>query len=296
MRTLHYIVPVEYEGSKVLHFLKREAGLSTRAIRNLKFHEDGILVNGIPTRTIDPLHVGDSLIVNLPSDGPAQSPHPFSPSEPVPEPVILYEDEDVVAVNKPAGLAVHQSHSHQGDTLADWLLSHYAEDGSTTVFRAVGRLDKQTSGVVVCARNKFAASPLQGNVHKTYYALVNGVYVGSGTIDEPIYRPDPGKTTRSVDPRGVPAVTHWRALKTGNGISFLEVTLETGRTHQIRVHFASKGTPLLGDTMYCAPEREDIRRAALHCGKAEFRQPFTGAEVLVHAGLPEDMRGILLKI
>ena len=99
MRTLHYIVPVEYEGSKVLHFLKREAGLSTRAIRNLKFHEDGILVNGIPTRTIDPLHVGDSLIVNLPSDGPAQPPHPFSPSEPVPEPVILYEDEDVVAVN-----------------------------------------------------------------------------------------------------------------------------------------------------------------------------------------------------
>ena len=95
---------------------------------------------------------------------------------------------------------------------------------------------------------------------------------------------------------GDPALTRWQALKTDGVRTLLSVRPVTGRTHQIRVHFASKGTPLLGDTMYGAPEREDIRRAALHCGKAEFRQPFTGAEVLVHAGLPEDMRGILLKI
>lgn len=292
MRTLEYQIPTEYEGSKVLHFLKRHAGLSSRVIRNLKFRDDGILCNGVPVRTIDYLHAGDSLVVNLPDDTVSLAPdlaarrHGFHPSEPVPEPGILYEDEDLVVVNKPAGLAVHQSHNHQGDTLADWLADHY---GGPFVFRAIGRLDKGTSGVVVCARNKFAASPLQGKVKKTYYALVNGRYEGSGTIDAPIFRPDPGKTTRAVGPDGVPAVTHWTALKTDGEISFLEIHLETGRTHQIRVHFASQGTPLLGDVMYGAPEREDIYRHALHCGKAEFVHPYTREKIAVEAELPEDM-------
>lgn len=292
MRTLEYSIPTEYEGSKVLHFLKRHAGLSSRVIRNLKFHDDGILCNGAPIRTIDYIHTGDVLTVNLPDDSPAIDPdlrprrQGFHPSEPVPEPRILYEDEDLVVVDKPAGLAVHQSHNHQGDTLADWLADHY---GGPFVFRAVGRLDKGTSGIVVCARNKFAASPLQGKVKKTYYALVNGAYEGSGTIDAPIFRPDPKKTTRSVDPRGVPAVTHWKALRTDGSISFLEIHLETGRTHQIRVHFASQGTPLLGDVMYGAPERDDIHRHALHCGRAEFIHPYTRSIIRVEADLPEDM-------
>ena len=289
MRVLRYTVPAEFEGTKVLHFLRRSAGLSSRTIRNLKFQDDGILCNGAPIRTIDPLFAGDELVVNLPDDAAAARPaQGFHPAEPVPEPAILYEDEDVAVVDKPGGLAIHQSHNHQGDTLADWMLAR-----GTGVFRAVGRLDKGTSGTVVCAKNRFAASKLQGHVQKTYLALVNGVYEGSGTITLPIYRPDPHKTIRACGPQGDPAVTHWRAVQRVGERTLLEIHLETGRTHQIRVHFASLGTPLAGDTMYGAPAVPELHRHALHCLRAEFRQPYTGELVSAEAKIPDDILQML---
>ena len=160
------------------------------------------------------------------------------------------------------------------------------------MFRAVGRLDKGTSGAVVCALNAYAADRLQRGVKKEYLAVPSARLTGSGTIDAPIYRPDPILTMRVVDERGDRAVTHWEALETFDDRTLCRVRLETGRTHQIRVHFASVGAPLVGDTLYGTPS-EEIARHALHCAHAELTHPVTGAHISVDAPLPEDMSGLL---
>ena len=294
MRTLTFTVPSEYQDRKVLHYLRGCAGLSSRVIRNLKTYDDGILLNGEPVRTIDRLSVGDVLTVNLPDDPVEQL-----PPMPDPEflegtlPEVLYEDEDLLIVNKPGTMAVHPSHNHQGDTLANWITFHRTEAGrDPVVFRAVGRLDKGTSGAVVCALNAYAADRLQRGVKKEYLAVPSARLTGSGTIDAPIYRPDPILTMRVVDERGDRAVTHWEALETFDDRTLCRVRLETGRTHQIRVHFASVGAPLVGDTLYGTPS-EEIARHALHCAHAELTHPVTGAHISVDAPLPEDMSGLL---
>ncbi|MBO4382984.1 MAG: RluA family pseudouridine synthase [Clostridia bacterium] len=289
MRTLTFTVPAEYQDRKVLHYLRGRAGLSSRVIRNLKTYEDGILLGGEPVRTIDRLEAGDVLTVHLPDDPADQIP-------PLPDPeffeqelpTVLYEDEDLIVFNKPGTIAVHPSHNHQGDTLANYLSWYLQQQGRTAAFRAVGRLDKGTSGVMVCALNAYAADRLQRGVNKVYLAVPSGRYEGEGVIDAPIFRPDPILTLRTVDDRGDRAVTRWEALKTGEDRSLVRVRLETGRTHQIRVHFASLGTPLLGDTLYGTPS-EEIARHALHCAHADFLHPVTGERISVDAPLPEDM-------
>lgn len=294
MRTLTFTVPAEYDERKVLHYLRGSAGLSSRVIRNLKTYEDGILLNGAPVRTIDRLSPGDVLTVNLPADPPEQIP-PLPDEDflkgPLPE--VLFEDEDLLIVNKPGTMAVHPSHNHQGDTLANWVTWHLVSEGREPVqFRAVGRLDKGTSGILVCALNAYAADRLQRGVTKEYLAVAEGLLEGSGTIDAPIYRPDPILTKRVVDRRGDPAVTHWEALSSQNGRTLCRVRLETGRTHQIRVHFASVGAPLTGDTLYGTPS-EEIGRHALHCARAQLTHPVTGAVLKLEAPLPEEMERLL---
>lgn len=294
MRTLTFTVPIEYQDRKVLHYLRGCAGLSSRVIRNLKTYEDGILLNGEPVRTIDRLSAGDVLTVNLPDDPEEQLP-PLPDAEflqgPLPE--VLYEDEDLLIVNKPGTMAVHPSHNHQGDTLANWITWHRQQEGKDpVVFRAVGRLDKGTSGVLVCALNPYAADRLQRGVRKEYLAIPSASLTGSGTIDAPIFRPDPIITIRVVDERGDPAVTHWEALQTLEDRALCRVWLETGRTHQIRVHFASLGAPLIGDTLYGTPS-DEIARHALHCTRAELIHPVTGAQISVEAPLPGDMKKLL---
>ena len=294
MRTLVFTVPSEYQDRKVLHYLRGCAGLSSRVIRNLKTYDDGILLNGEPVRTIDRLCAGDVLTVNLPDDPPEQLP-------PLPDPgflegelpEVLFEDDDLLIVNKPGTMAVHPSHNHQGDTLANWITFHRAQEGRDPVmFRAVGRLDKGTSGVVVCALNAYAADRLQRGVEKEYLAVPSARLEGSGTIDAPIFRPDPIITLRVVDERGDRAVTHWDALETFEDRTLCRVWLETGRTHQIRVHFASIGAPLVGDTLY-GTQSEEIARHALHCARAELTHPVTGERILVEAPLPQDLSDLL---
>lgn len=298
MRTLEYKITSEHDGKRVLYFLKGNVGLSSRLIRCLKNHENGIMLNGLHTRTVDILHTDDVLQINIPEDSYETSDEGEFTSDPGLAGVeILYEDEDLIVVSKPATLAVHPSHNHQGDTLSNVMSAYLKSKGKISLFRAVGRLDKGTSGIVVCALNSFAANKLQGNIEKTYLALAGGLYEGSGTIDAPIYRPDPIKTYRTVDSRGDRAVTNWTALKNGTlpdgtETSLLKVKIETGRTHQIRVHFSHMGTPLLGDTMYGAP-RDDISHQALHCAGAVFRQPYTGEPIEVFAPIPSDMQNIL---
>lgn len=301
MRTLEFEIPEEYNGRPALHFLKRHAGFSSRIIRNLKNVPDGMLLNGEHTRTVDILHTGDILTVNMPPESTTLPENEFfsvdlesreEADRLFSEIEILYEDRDILVLSKPGVLSVHQTHSHRGDTVADFVQERMFRQGGDTVFRAVGRLDKGTSGIVVCALNPFSASKLQGNIEKTYYALPTGRFEGAGTIDFPIYRPDPLKVKRAVGEVGDRAVTHWKALKTGDIISFVEINLETGRTHQIRVHFASLGAPLLGDRLYGVSDGR-IERQALHCGRATLVHPVTGEEMEFVAGLPEDMNRII---
>ena len=284
-RRIDYTIPDEYNGKKVIAYLRGEAKLSSRLIRTLKHHEDGIMLNGEHIRTVDLLKTGDCLSITLPESESEIEPVEY-------ELDIVFEDDDLLIVNKPAMLPIHPSHNHQGDTLANAVIFHLTKKGKGASFRAVGRLDKGTSGLVVCALNSYCASRLQAKIEKTYYAVVEGVYEGEGTIDMPIYRPDPHKTLRAVGENGDRAVTHWKALKTNSRRTLLEINLETGRTHQIRVHFASLGTPLTGDRMY-GTQSEEISHQALHCGKISFTHPVTGTLIKLECPIPDEMNNLL---
>jgi len=206
---------------------------------------------------------------------------------------IIFEDEDILVLNKPAGISAHPTRRHPNGTLANGVADYIIKNGgSEAAGRAIGRLDKGTSGVIVFAKNSLSAYRLNGNIEKTYYALVKGDISDSGTIDTPIYRPDPNKTLRAVSTEredALPATTHWQIEKRCSDKALLKVNIETGRTHQIRVHFSSIGFPLLGDDMYGGEITENLSRPGLHCGKAELIHPTSGEKMIFHAELAEDI-------
>ena len=284
MRVIEYTAKEYFEGKKLISFLRGHVKISVRLLRSLKRIDGAIKINGENARTIDLLHKGDIITLTIPEDETHSIPTEY-PLD------IIYEDEDVLVIDKPAMLPMHESHNHQGDTLANAVAGYLQKKGKSLTFRAVGRLDKGTSGLVICALNSHAAARLSGNFEKTYYAMATGHYEGEGTIDKPIYRPDPMKTYRTADDRGDKAVTHYKVIESTEDYSLLEIHLETGRTHQIRVHFAYLGTPLYGDRMY-GTEHELIGRQALHCAKVSFTHPVTGELVEVKSDLPEDMKNL----
>ncbi len=283
-RSIDYTVPPEYDGRKVVHFLRGYCGFSARVMRKVKY---SIRLNGAPSRTIDKLRDGDTVNVVIPDDN-------ILPEALSAEIDIIYEDDDILVVNKSPFMAMHPTHNHQGDTLANAVSAYLAEKGKGAAFRSAGRLDKGTSGVVVCALNPLAASKLAGNTSKVYYALVKGNLSGEGRVDVPIYRPDPMKTLRACSYElGVePAATNWRAEKKFNGATLLSLRLETGRTHQIRVHMAFCGNPLAGDTMY-GDFMPEIGHQLLHCRFCKIIHPVTGDEMEFEAGFPEDFLGAM---
>lgn len=287
MRSIDYTVTDYFDGKKVFNFLRGYVKISVRLLRSLKTVPDGIMLNSKQARTIDIIHSGDVIRLNIPDD------ESTSVSIPTDYPLdIIYEDEDLLVVNKPGTLAMHETHNHQGDTLANAVAGYLMRKNKPATFRAIGRLDKGTSGIVVCALNPHAAARLSGNVKKQYLAVVSGKYEGSGTIDKPIYRPDPMKTYRTADDRGDRAVTHYTVLESGEVYSLVRVSLETGRTHQIRVHFKYLGTPLYGDRLYFE-EHPLIEHQALHCGFVEFIHPVSNEPVSLSAPMPEEMDALL---
>ncbi len=285
MRSIDYTIPSYFDGKKVISFLRGHVKISVRLLRSLKRVDGGIKLNGENVRTIDLLKEGDILTISIPEDENASIPIDY-PLD------VLYEDEDLLIINKPPMLPMHESHNHQGDTLANAVAGYLSKKGKSTTFRAVGRLDKGTSGVVICALNTHVAARLSGNFKKQYLAVVTGKYTCDGTIDKPIYRPDPMKTFRTVDDRGDRAVTHYHVEQSGENYSLMRINLETGRTHQIRVHFAFLGTPLYGDRMY-GKEDERICHQALHCENVTLTHPVTGEEIFIKADMPEKMKNLL---
>lgn len=282
MRKLQFIIDEKYDNKQLKAFLKGEVGISSKLTRSLKRSETGFLCNGRHIRTVDTLKKGDLLEINMDEGENAIEPTYGSID-------IIYEDEDMLVVNKSPFVAMHPTHNHQGDTLANDVAGYLLKKGKVCTFRSVGRLDKGTSGLTLIALNSHCASRLsQSGIKKTYYAIAEGVFEGEGTIDRCIYRPDPMKTLRAVGDKGERAVTHWKALSGDGKRTLLEIHLETGRTHQIRVHFASLFAPLTGDRLY-GEEREDITHQALHCGKMEFIHPVTGENMSLSAHMPKDM-------
>lgn len=244
------------------------------------------------------LKSGDRLEL-LVDDGGSISSHLVS-DEALPE--ILYEDEDVIAVNKPAGLAVHPAHGHYGDTLANQLAAYFRQKNAEVSVRSIGRLDKETSGIVLFAKNRVAAARLsaqreEGRLRKQYLALCRwNREEGEGgwhTIAKPIAHLEGSLMKMCVHPEGKPAVTHYRVERHGSDTALVRLWLETGRTHQIRVHMASENHALVGDALYGREMEEDdggMKRAALHAETLDFFQPFTGEAVSIRAALPEDMK------
>jgi 23S rRNA pseudouridine1911/1915/1917 synthase len=284
-RSVSFIISPEYDKQTVYYFLKYQAKLSASLIRTLKHVPDGILLRGAHARTVDPLCTGDCLCVNFPADKSVIEARDI-PLD------VLFEDDGLLAVNKPPFLAMHPSHNHQGDTLANAVAFYLAKSGKAAAFRCVGRLDKNTSGVAVCALNPFTAAKLSGKIKKEYLAIATGIFKEPGMIDAPIFRPDPILTMRTVDGRGKRAVTHFETLENFDGMSLLKIWPETGRTHQIRVHFAHLGAPLLGDFMY-GEHSGRMNRHALHCAAASFSHPVSGKTRTVCAPLPADMANLL---
>lgn len=288
------------ESGKVGEFLRRHAGFTKKQISQAKFRKDGIQKNGIQCRVTETLFPGDVLRVYLErADGESTGKRSVGQLR------IVYEDEDILVVNKPAGLVTHPVGVHANDTLSDFVDAYFREKKESTRIRSIGRLDKETSGLLLFARNQIAAARLQsqrekGILQKTYLAVASGIFPEEkkcGTICLPIGK-DPKNPMRmavSADcslAGSKPAVTHFRVLQELGNNSLLEVWLETGRTHQIRVHMASVGHPLLGDTLYCFDRSVDdtgtFRRAALHGWKLSFLQPFTGRKMILEAPLPDD--------
>ena len=280
----------EESGVRLRNFLKSGLGLSKNEIRRAKFRERGICVNGVRRKVDVILECGDFVEVLI-ETGEESSVGLCSSGEGV---LVLYEDSDVIVVDKPSGLSVHPAGKGDGDTLANRLAAYLRGKGEDSVIRIVGRLDKDTSGVVLAAKNRGAAMRLgrqrqTGELQKRYLALVEGeLEAEKGKVDLAL-GVDPGERTRMrVDPTGKDAVTHYEVLEKRDGYALVGLWLETGRMHQIRVHMAALGCPLLGDVLYGRGATAEMERAALHAWGLRFLGPFTGEEILVEAPVPED--------
>lgn len=311
------------------NLLKSEAGLTKRQISQAKFRPGGIQKNKKQCRVTETAQKGDVLRVCLETketdsfllenwenkEQQARSSSDQSSSNqgsPWKKLEILYEDQDLLVVNKPAGIVTHPSGGHYADSLSNQIAAYFRSKGEETRIRSIGRLDKETSGVLLFARNQVAAARLQkqreeGQLQKTYLAIARGnIDTGDNwyKISLPLApdRENHLKMTVSPDsklPGSKTAVTYLKVLSSCHEYTVIKVRLETGRTHQIRVHMASIGHPLLGDSLYDMPIPEEaaeekekktkqFRRAALHAWKIRFIHPFTGEKMMFETPLPED--------
>lgn len=278
-RELTFAVSAADDGESAEKFLRKQ-GFSRKLITKLK-HSGGLTRGGRILRSVDRLNAGDVVCVRIDDSG-AVVPNPDIKAK------IAFENEDVVVFDKPPNLAVHPSIVHYSDTLGNLYAALYP--GSA--FRPIHRLDKDTSGLCACAKNKLAAAVLGEGVDKTYYAVTDGDITQAGEINLPIGRADGSIIKREVRADGQPAVTLYKPILRKNGRTLLEISLKTGRTHQIRVHFAHIGFPLCGDELY-GGDRANITRQALHCGKMRLKLPITGEEIEIVSPLPEDIERLL---
>lgn len=215
---------------------------------------------------------------------------------------IVYEDIDIVVVNKPKGIVVHPTKRQSNGTLANGLLYYFKEKGDNSIVRLVSRLDMDTSGLIIVAKNAYSHMALSRDMQKdefkkSYLAVVHGnLKEKSGVIDKPIYRVGEGTLNRIIDERGQRSITRFEVVESYKDADLVRLRLETGRTHQIRVHLSSIGHPIFGDSLYGEEEKEFIDRQALHAYRLEFPHPKDGRILKLESKLPEDIKNLIIKL
>lgn len=279
MRRIDFVVEPSYDGFTVEKYLMSVKGISRRLITKIKY-SSGILIGENIARTVDILHPGNVLSVVMEDEKYLEENLALD----IP---IVYDDDDIVVFNKPYGVPVHPSIRHYNDTLGNYFSAVF----KGVTFRPVNRLDKDTSGLCIVAKNPFSAAELQKNVEKIYYAAVGGTIEGEGEINLPIAREEGSIIKRKVDENGQEAKTLYKAVMHKNGNTLLEIKLETGRTHQIRVHFSHIGFSLLGDELY-GGDLSQIKRQALHCKTLVFTHPVTKEKMVIDSDLPDDISSL----
>ncbi len=332
VREIKYITTEEDIAYTVRKILELRLHMSSREITRCKQFEDGVMVERasgtglvdhaytgvegdgsarenmndmagvatdeyVPIWLRDTVYVGDTLRVRIyedvdnagdvpPSDGPID---------------IIYEDEDLILLNKPGDMAVHPSYAHYRDSLSNALAGYYDRTGRKHVIRTIGRLDRETSGLIIFAKNRHSAAVLSDQTknmsrRKEYLALCSGIFSEKdGTIDAPIGEEAEQRMIRKVMESGKEAITHYHVEKQFSDFALVRLHLDTGRTHQIRVHMQYAGHPLLGDNFYGKEisDHHGMTRAALHAARLEFLHPVTGKELCFEAPLPVDMEGVI---
>ena len=293
-RELNYIITDQFHNKTIEQFLKLQE-FPHQVIVQLKKTTEGILLNNRWAYVNEKLTTGDVLHLTLMEDASDTTieaiPTDFS---------ILYEDEDILIVDKPANMPIHPSMNHHEGTLANGLLYYFKEKNEAFTFRCINRLDRDTTGLTIIAKHMLSAGILSRQVaareiHRTYQAICQGKLPESGTIDKPIARAANSTIERCVDEEnGEHAVTHFKRLAyiEDKDLSLVELKLETGRTHQIRVHLKYIGHPIIGDFLY-NPDYRYIKRQALHSAHLEFVHPVTKEKMHLHAPLHWDMQCIL---
>ena len=287
-RIFHYQITENEQGTTVLDFLRKK-GFSRHILSSMKADKEALTRNGQRIGGREQLLTGDHFRVRLletvDSDGIVPVSMPLS---------ILYEDEDILIINKPADMPVHPSIGNYTNTLANGVAAYLDAKDEHSPFRCINRLDRDTSGALILAKNAFSAAVLSTQmrnrqIRRTYLAVVEGITPPNGTISAPISRVDDSVIERHVDfLRGEPAVTHYERLEVKNEHSLLEIHLETGRTHQIRVHMGYIGHPLPADYLY-HPVYDCFKRQPLHSLQLEFRHPVTDKSMCLLAPVSEDM-------
>jgi len=293
MADFRFTVTDEEQGQEVRLLMRKHFDFSSR-LRNKIKRNHLLMINGKPAEGFHRVSSGDVVSVELPDE--------VSRFEPENIPLdIVYEDEDLMVINKAPGIVVHPTKGHLDGTIANALMYHMGQTGEKFKIRFVNRLDMDTSGLIVVAKNAYTqtgyiAQSDKGNVTKVYYALVHGsVSSSEGTIDLPIASPLPESKKRRISEDGAPSVTHYELIESFEDYSLLRIRLETGRTHQIRVHLSHIGHPIAGDLLY-GGRQDIITRQALHAASLAFEHPVKKEALSFEAPLADDIRTAILSL
>lgn len=292
-RNIDYIIDEDSAGLRVEQFLRRKR-YSGQNLSEIKRMPKSILVNGVHYYMRQELSTGDHLQVRICETKNSEKIPPTNlPLD------IIYEDEDLLVLNKPAGMPIHPSLNNYTNSIANALAYYFQSQGKPFIFRCCNRLDRDISGLTIVSKHLVSGSILSDmtkyrEVHREYLAIARGsVTPSEGTIQAPLGRKEGTIIERTVDwEHGEDAVTHYKVVKEANGHSLVSLRLETGRTHQIRIHMKYLGYPLIGDYLY-NPDMEYMTRQALHSHHMEFTHPITGEHMSFTAPLPEDMARVM---
>lgn len=295
---MRYEIGEDYDQKQVLKYAIQKVGLSSSTIKKLKKLPQGIVLNGTRVTVRANLQAGDVLELNFEDKKEDENPNINGINIKL---NIVYEDEAIIIIDKAPNMVTHPSYNHYEDSLANALKYYFEQKNRPFVFRAVNRLDRDTSGLVMIAKNSLYAHKLsdlmkRGNIAKKYIAILDGKIEGEGIISGYILREEGSIMRRKFSEAKVIGAdyseTRYKVLYTGDNISLVEAEPITGRTHQLRVHFAEIGYAIVGDDMYGKPD-EDIKRQALHAYSLEFEHPISGKIVHIFSSIPDDMHKII---